>query len=266
MEVPACRQLLGDRIEANIEDVLNEVVPPRAQTAPPGAGVRSPLFPISTLMNACLKLTMPYCHQQRVERAHVARQCACAGTAGFLPDELEGLSFLRDGNCSGQASQMHTMCLTLPCSGRARARLRARPLSAVICLSTAPVKKARPAPAGQTTLCRRVRPQANTTHVQGFVIADFLDAGHDLRLDTAYTDFYREQAASAGVTLPSPLDTQTLFNKLARRLLQSAATDGSEGSAVGENGDAPGVKELYTLVHGAAAAPPPLRAWLPAKR
>ena len=36
----SCRQLL-DRIEKNIEDVLNEVAPPRAQTAPPRAGVRS---------------------------------------------------------------------------------------------------------------------------------------------------------------------------------------------------------------------------------
>jgi hypothetical protein len=36
----ACRQLVSDRIEKNIEDVLSEVVPPRAQTAPPRARVR----------------------------------------------------------------------------------------------------------------------------------------------------------------------------------------------------------------------------------
>lgn len=33
--------MLSDRIEKNIEDVLTEVVPPRSQTAPPRAGVRT---------------------------------------------------------------------------------------------------------------------------------------------------------------------------------------------------------------------------------
>ena len=46
----ACRQLLSDRIEKNIEDVLTEVVPPRSQTAPPRAGVRSRV--LSSVANA----------------------------------------------------------------------------------------------------------------------------------------------------------------------------------------------------------------------
>lgn len=48
-----CRQMLSDRIEKNIEDVLNEVVPPRAQTAPPRASVRA--FCLALLNSVCRK-------------------------------------------------------------------------------------------------------------------------------------------------------------------------------------------------------------------
>jgi hypothetical protein len=89
---------------------------------------------------------------------------------------------------------------------------------------------------------------------QYLAIEDLLDAGHDLRLDQAYPDFYREQQAG-NVALPTPLDTQTLFNQLARRLLQQQS-NANAGAHDANSG--PGVQELFNLVQGACTVIQPI--------
>jgi hypothetical protein len=56
--------LLSDRIEKNIEDVLNEVVPPRSQTVPPRAPVRNGhrLLP-NNARPCCVTVLDVVCHQ-----------------------------------------------------------------------------------------------------------------------------------------------------------------------------------------------------------
>ena len=83
--------------------------------------------------------------------------------------------------------------------------------------------------------------------LQDLAFEDLLDAGQDLRLDLAYTDFYRDQRGDVNAALPSPLDTDTLFNNLAKSLLQQSGDLGGEQHAAD-----PGVQQLaYQIVQGA---------------
>ena len=84
--------------------------------------------------------------------------------------------------------------------------------------------------------------------MQYLAISDLLDAGHDLRLDQAYPDFYREQQGG-NAALPTPLDAQTLFNQLARTLLQQSDSGGTSA----DPSTGPKVQQLFHLVQGAAA-------------
>ena len=81
------------------------------------------------------------------------------------------------------------------------------------------------------------------------VIEDLIDAGHDLRLDHAYPDFYREQQGS-NARLPVPLDTQTLFNQLAQRILEQSQNR-QRNAMPGDVDAEAGVQQLFNLVQGA---------------
>jgi hypothetical protein len=74
-----------------------------------------------------------------------------------------------------------------------------------------------------------------------------VDAGHDLRLDLAYTDFYLDQRGG-NTALPSPLDTTTLFNSIARQLLDQS--DSQAGDPVADHSGDQGVQQLFHLVQG----------------
>ena len=91
--------------------------------------------------------------------------------------------------------------------------------------------------------------------MQDLAIEDLIDAGRDLRLDQAYPEFYRAQHGG-NAALPSPLDTTTLFNSLAKRLIEGQdgrlADPGSVDIATGQ-----GVQQLFNLVQGAPPSPPP---------
>jgi hypothetical protein len=74
-----------------------------------------------------------------------------------------------------------------------------------------------------------------------------VDASHDLRLDLAYTDFYLDQRGGNNA-LPSPLDTTTLFNSIARQLLEHSNSQAGDPAA--DRSDEPGVQQLFRLVQG----------------
>lgn len=76
---------------------------------------------------------------------------------------------------------------------------------------------------------------------------DLLDSGHDLRLDVAYADFYREQR-NRDAQLPSPLETPELFTSLAKVLEGRTATAAGRRAAFQPGA---GVQDLYSLVQGA---------------
>lgn len=93
------------------------------------------------------------------------------------------------------------------------------------------------------------RAQLRPSRLQDLAFEDLLDAGQDLRLDLAYTDFYRDQG-DVNAALPSPLDTDTLFNNIAKKLLEQSEPIGEQRAANA------GVQQLaYQIVQGAPLPP-----------
>ena len=89
------------------------------------------------------------------------------------------------------------------------------------------------------------------SYPQDLAIEDFMEAGRDLRLDRAYPEFYKAQHLHGGnAALPTPLDTTTLFNSLAKRLLEGQDGRTVDTGHMAPAASGPGVQQLINLVQG----------------